>query len=79
MYYVGMENRKAVTVKLPPDLLDEVNRLRQRMAPKPTFTACVEQALMDWTASCHYRNAGLVLRPVSITKSAAKVEKKVRK
>lgn len=43
-----MEKRHPITVKLPPDLLDEVNEIRTAMPVAPTFTACVEVALREW-------------------------------
>jgi predicted transcriptional regulator len=43
-----MEKRHPITVKLPPDLLDEVNQLRAKMPVTPTFTACMEAALREW-------------------------------
>lgn len=40
-----MENRKLITVKLPPDLLKEIEAYRNRQPAPPSRTAVIEGAV----------------------------------
>lgn len=43
-----MTHRKAIGVKLPPDLIDEVDEVRQRQDFPIERTAIIERALREW-------------------------------
>lgn len=43
-----MIKRKPLSLKLPPGQIAEIDRIREMMPAKPTFTAVVEAALALW-------------------------------
>jgi hypothetical protein len=50
-YVVAMENRVAISLKLPPSLLKRVDAARRTLPVEPTRTACIEAAIEGWLAS----------------------------
>lgn len=45
MYYRGMEKRIAISIKLPPELLREIDTFCGSQVVRPTRTALIEKAV----------------------------------
>jgi hypothetical protein len=43
-----LKNRIPITLKLPPDMLERLDVVRQKIPGTPTKTGCIEEALEDW-------------------------------
>lgn len=43
-----MENRVAISLKLPPSLLQRLEAVRAKLPARPSKTACHEAALTEW-------------------------------
>jgi hypothetical protein len=45
MYICGMEKRKAISIKLPPELLAKLDAYCKKQSHKPTKTQVIEDAI----------------------------------
>jgi hypothetical protein len=42
------KKRSPFTLKLPPEMLERLEVVRQKIPGTPTKTGCIEEALEDW-------------------------------
>ena len=45
LYGLGMKNRVAITIKLPPDLIEKADAFIEALPFRPTRTAFIEEAI----------------------------------
>jgi hypothetical protein len=43
-----LKKRSPFTLKLPPEMLERLEVVRQKIPGTPTKTGCIEEALEDW-------------------------------